>query len=346
MGKGIGGSVCLLVLSFVPVVGWAQVLIQPRAVPGAQRKAAPNLRVSTSLVLVPISVTDASNRPVLGLDKSSFRVFDNHIEQQVESLVFEDAPVGMAVVFDASGSMHNKMPKSRVALGRLLESANPEDEFCLIEFSDQARLARSWTSDPAEITRSLAGTAPRGRTALLDAIALALRELKKSAKPRKAIVILSDGGDNRSRLTERELRSMTRESDALIYAMGIFEGMGIQLSIEELAGPGLLEEITEASGGRLFPVSDVNHLPEIDRRPNRSRIAQPIRAGILAECDTARWTASPRSGASRAARRHICTECRLARRLSRADPITRRSGPRRDRSLTNQCVRDQRLTQR
>jgi Ca-activated chloride channel family protein len=95
---------------------------------------------------------------------------------------------------------------------------------------------------------------------------MGLREVKKSTKPRKAIVILSDGGDNRSRLTERELRSMARESDALIYAMGIFEGMGIQLSVEELAGPGLLEEIAEASGGRLFPVSDVNHLPEIAAR--------------------------------------------------------------------------------
>jgi Ca-activated chloride channel family protein len=263
MSRGTTGFVCLLV---GVVGGWAQVPVQPRIAPSARRAALPNLRVNTNLVLVPISVTDASNRPVLGLNKSSFRIFDNNVEQQVESLVFEDAPVGIAVVFDTSGSMDRKMPKSRVALGRLLETANPEDEFCLIEFSDEARLARSWTSDPAEITRSLAGTAPRGRTALLDAIALALRELKKSAKPRKAIVILSDGGDNRSRLTERELRSMARESDALIYAMGIFEGIGIQLSLEELAGPGLLEEITEASGGRLFPVSDVNHLPEIAAR--------------------------------------------------------------------------------
>jgi VWFA-related protein len=226
----------------------------------------PNLRVNTSLVLVPISVTDATNRPVLGLNIGSFRVFDNNVEQQVESLVSEDAPVSIAVVFDTSGSMDRKMPKSRVALGRLLETANPEDEFCMIEFSDEARVARSWTSDPAEITRSLARTAPRGRTALLDAVALALQELKKSAKPRKAIVILSDGGDNRSRLTEPELRSRARESDALIYAMGIFEGLGVHLSLEEIAGPGLLEEITEASGGRLFPVSDVNRLPEIAAR--------------------------------------------------------------------------------
>jgi VWFA-related protein len=222
--------------------------------------------VNTNLVLVPVSVTDASNRPVLGLAKSSFRIFDNNAEQQVESLVYDDAPVGIAVVFDTSGSMGPKIRKSRVALPRLLETAIPEDEFCLIEFSDEARLAHSWTSDPAEITRSLAGAAPQGRTALFDAIALGLRELKKSAKPRKAVVILSDGGDNRSRLSERELRSIARESDALIYAMGIFEDRGIHLSLEEIAGPGLLEEITEASGGRLFPVSDVNHLPEIAAR--------------------------------------------------------------------------------
>ena len=222
--------------------------------------------MDASLVLVPVSVTDAWNRPVLGLEKGRFRIFDNSVEQQVTNLALEDAPVAIAVVFDMSGSMRPKLRKSRIALARLLETANPEDEFCLIEFSDGVRLAKSWTSDPSEITGALADAVPRGRTALLDAIALGLREVKKSTKPRKAVVILSDGGDNRSRLTERELHSMTRESDALIYAMGIFEGMGIQLSLEELAGPGLLEEITEASGGHLFPVSDVNRLPGIAAR--------------------------------------------------------------------------------
>ena len=240
--------------------------IPPRIAPSARRASPADLRVDTSLVLVPVSVTDAWNRPVLGLEKGRFRIFDNSVEQQVANLALEDSPVAIAVVFDMSGSMRPKLRKSRIALARLLETANPEDEFCLIEFSDRVRLAKSWTSDPAEITGAIADSVPRGRTALLDAIALGLREVKKSTRPRKAIVILSDGGDNRSRLTERELRSMARESDALIYAMGIFEGMGIQLSIEEIAGPGLLEEITEASGGRLFQVSDVNHLPGIAAR--------------------------------------------------------------------------------
>ena len=265
MSRGTTGFVCLLFLNYVAAGGFGQASIEPRIAP-ARRASPPNLRVNTSLVLVPVSVTDASNRPVLGLDKSSFRVFDNNVEQQLTSLAFEDTPVAIALVFDMSGSMRPKIRKSRLAIVRFLEMANPEDEFCLVEFSDGVRLAKSWTPDPSEITDSLATTVPRGRTALLDAIALGLREVKKSTKPRKAVVIVSDGGDNRSRLTEAELRAMARESDALIYAMGIFEGMGTQLSLEELAGPGLLEEITEASGGRLFPVSDVNHLPEIAAR--------------------------------------------------------------------------------
>jgi len=230
------------------------------------RTSLPDLQADTSLVLIPVSVTDAWNRPILGLDRSSFRVFDNNVEQKLTSLSFEDTPVAIALVFDISGSMRPKMHKSRLALARLLETANPEDEFCLIEFSDNVHLARSWTSDLEEITGAFAGAVPRGRTALLDAIGLGLHEVKKSTKPRKAIVIVSDGGDNRSRLTETELRAMARESDALMYAMGIFEGMGTQLSLEELAGPGLLEEISEASGGHMFPVSDVNRLPEIAAR--------------------------------------------------------------------------------
>ena len=158
------------------------------------------------------------------------------------------------------------MAKSRMAVAQLLATANPEDEFCLIQFNDGVSLAHSWTSDPAEIMGSVDGMLAKGRTALLDAIALGLQELKNSSRPRKALVVLSDGGDNRSRLSEAELRSRVRESDALIYAMGIFENRGSQLSLEEISGPGLLDDIAQASGGRLFPVSNVNDLPEIATR--------------------------------------------------------------------------------
>src|SRR5437588_4086999 len=145
MSRGVTGLVCLFVLNFCAVGGLAQVFNEPRIAPSGRRAAPPNLRVNTSMVLVPVSVTDAWNRPVLGLHKSSFQIFDNNVEQQVTSLAFEDAPVAIAVVLDMSGSMRPKIRKSRIALARLLETANPEDEFCLIEFSDAVRLAKSWT---------------------------------------------------------------------------------------------------------------------------------------------------------------------------------------------------------
>jgi len=230
------------------------------------RKARPdpvNLRVDTGLVLVPVSVTDLVNHPVTGLTKENFRVFDNSIEHTVLSVAREDAPMAIAVVFDTSASMSRKLAKSRAAIAELLRSANPEDEFCLVEFNDRVEVAQSWTEDTGAILDRLRSAAPRGRTALLDAIATGLRELKRSAKPRKALVILSDGGDNRSRQTEREIRSTIEESDALIYAMGIFETSGTHLAPEEIDGPRLLNDLSEASGGRLFTVANLRELPAI-----------------------------------------------------------------------------------
>ena len=245
----------------------AQVFIQPRQTALAAKRSVPSvMRVDTSLVLIPVSVTDALNHPVMSLDKASFRVFDSNVEQEVVSLTFEDAPLAVGVVFDTSASMGGKMAKSRSAVAELMRTANPEDEFFLVEFNDHVKLTQPLTSEGADILAQLSRAAPHGQTALLDAVALALKEVKKSGRPRKALVILSDGGDNRSRYTEREIRGMVRESDALVYAMGIFETGGAHLSAEEIAGPGLLNEITEASGGRLFKVGNVDELPETAAR--------------------------------------------------------------------------------
>ncbi|SPE42574.1 von Willebrand factor, type A [Candidatus Sulfopaludibacter sp. SbA3] len=257
----------LAVLGFWVLGAGAQVSIQPRQTALAAKRSVPStMRVDTSLVLIPVGVTDLLNRPVTGLDRSNFRVFDSNVEQQVLSLTFDDAPIAVGLVFDTSGSMDGKMAKSRAAVGEFLRTANPEDEFFLVEFNDKVHLTQPLTADPSEIQARLGNAAPHGRTALLDAIGLSLGELKKSSKPRKALVIFSDGGDNRSRLTEKEVRGMVREGDALIYAMGIFEMNGTSLRAEEAAGPSLLHEITEASGGRLFPVGDVNDLPDMANR--------------------------------------------------------------------------------
>jgi Ca-activated chloride channel homolog len=254
--------------SLALLAAYGQVSIEPRS--GSHGKIgsfpAPrgNLRIDTDLVLVPVSVCDPNNRPVTGLERDHFKVFDNKVEQTVTHFAMDDEPLAVGLVFDTSGSMGNKLRKSRLAALEFFKTANPEDEFFLVEFNDTPKLVVPLTTDAEEIQNQLTFTQSRGRTALLDAIMLAMHEMKKSTKNRKALLIISDGGENCSRYTESELRNLVRESDILIYAIGIFEGYGARSrSPEELAGPGLLNELSEQTGGREFPVDDLAELPDI-----------------------------------------------------------------------------------
>jgi len=231
------------------------------------RKATPaesgaRFRVDSRVVLVPVSVTDQADRPVLGLDTPHFRVYERGVEQQVLQISREDAPMAVGLVFDTSLSMMPKMAAARAAAAALLDTANPEDEFFLIEFDDTPRVTQHLTSDPGEIQMRLTQATPHGHTALLDAVYLGVQELRKSSKPRKALVILSDGGDNHSRYTARELGGLLRESDVAVYAMGLFAATPAILAEEERDGPGLLEQMTRQTGGRFVAVPDPRGLPE------------------------------------------------------------------------------------
>jgi VWFA-related protein len=250
----------------VPLLS-GQVAIAPRLAtntPLDVRVPTANLRIDSNLVLIPVSVCDAMNRPVTGLEREHFKVFDDKVEQTVTHFAMEDEPLAVGLVFDTSGSMGTKMRRSRMAASAFFKTANPEDEFFLVEFNERPKLVVPLTRDYEEIQNQLAFAPSRGRTALLDAIFLALHEMKKSTKSRKALLIISDGGDNSSRYTETEVRNLVRESDVLLYALGIYEPYGARSrSPEELAGPGLLSEIAEQSGGRHLPVEDLNELPDI-----------------------------------------------------------------------------------
>jgi Ca-activated chloride channel homolog len=246
------------------VATYAQVSIEPRARAPKPATVQGNLRVDTNLVLVPVSVCDPNNRPVTGLEKEHFKVFDNKVEQTVTHFSMDDEPLAVGLVFDTSGSMGNKLRKARLAASAFFRTADPDDEFFLVEFNDTPRLLVPFTADPEEIQNQLTFTQSRGRTALLDAMMLAMHEMKNSSKKRKALLIISDGGDNCSRYTETEVRNAVRESDLLIYAIGIFEPYGSRgRSPEELAGPGLLNDLAEQTGGRQFPVEDLSELPDI-----------------------------------------------------------------------------------
>jgi VWFA-related protein len=197
---------------------------QSAATPGDPRHIAGlNLRVETTLVLIPVAVTDSLNRLVLGLQKEDFHLSEDGVEQNVAHFSGEDAPLSVGLVFDESGSMDYKLRTSQAAVAEFLKTMNANDDAFLVEFSDHARLSVGFTADTDEIQHALKKAQPSGLTAMLDAINLALHEMKKARNSRKAIVIISDGGDNHSHYTAADIEVLVREADVQIYAMGVFE---------------------------------------------------------------------------------------------------------------------------
>jgi VWFA-related protein len=245
-----------------------RVSIEPRVKPSTDTAPAegkePAIRVETTLVLINVTVTDPMNRFVTGLEKEHFTLLEDKVAQDVAQFSSEDAPLSIGLVFDASGSMGTKLAKSRQAASELFKSANPEDEFFLIHFNDRPELVVPFTANTEEIQNRLTFTQAKGRTALLDGVYMAMNHMKKARNPRKAVIILSDGGDNSSRYTESEIKNLVREADVQVFAMGIFEPIaGRSRTAEEMAGPGLLTDIAEATGGRHFPVENLNELPDV-----------------------------------------------------------------------------------
>ena len=215
-------------------------------------------RIKVDLVLVPVTVTDHVGRSVTGLDAENFQIYEDKERQIVKHLSTEDAPLSLGIIFDTSGSMAGKIVRAREAIGEFMNTANLEDEFFMISFSDRPKEVSDFTSSPEDILSRLALSVPKGRTALLDAIYLGLTRMRQAQYARKALLIISDGGDNNSRYTERDIRSMVRESDTMIYGIGIFD-RSFPTS-EELAGPALLTEISEETGGRTFTIDNPNDL--------------------------------------------------------------------------------------
>jgi Ca-activated chloride channel homolog len=223
-----------------------------------------DIRVDTTLVLIPVSVTDPASRFVTGLDKENFKLFEDKVEQEISQFSSEDAPLSVGIVFDTSGSMGAKLQRSRQAVAQFMKTANPRDEFFLIEFNDRPELVQGFTMQTEEIQNRLTFTQARGRTALLDGVYMAMNLMKKAHNPRKAILIISDGGDNSSRYTETEVKNAVREADVQIYAIGIFEPVSSRgRTAEEMSGPGMLAEMAEQTGGRHFAVDNLAELPDV-----------------------------------------------------------------------------------
>ena len=219
------------------------------------------VKVDVSLVLVPVTITDPLNRLVTGLDRENFQIYEDQSQQELKSFSSEDAPVSLGVIFDLSGSMTSKIERAREAVVEFFKTANPQDEFFMIAFADKPEEVSDFTSSVEDIQGKLVYTVPKGRTALLDAIYLGVSKMRQAKYPKKALLIISDGGDNHSRYTESEIKSVVKEADVMIYAIGIYDHY--MATTEEMLGPELLSDIAELTGGRAFTIDNPNDLADV-----------------------------------------------------------------------------------
>lgn len=224
-----------------------------------------SIKVDVDLVQVYATVTDAFNRYVISLAKEHFQVWEDKFEQKIEYFSSEDVPLSIGIVFDVSGSMKDKISTARDAAATFLKTGSPEDEYFLIQFSSRAELAEDFTTDIGRLQNNLIFTPAKGMTALYDAVYLGLDKVKAGTNPKKAILMITDGEDNRSRYTFSNVREFVKESDVQIYAIGIVGSYNSGFS-QGRTGRALIEEMTELTGGRAFFPDSVEELPDITEK--------------------------------------------------------------------------------
>jgi len=206
----------------------------------------PKLNLDVNVVLVNASVTDSvRNRPMNGLSKNNFQIWEDRIEQKITEFSSEDVPISVGIIFDVSGSMGSTIGTARSAAAAFFKSGTRSDEYFEVQFSDRPRIVSDFTSDVGKLQQSILSTPPKGSTALFDAVYLGLNKLKESNNPKKALLLITDGEDNRSRYSFGDVRSFIREQDVQLYAIGI-------LDPATGAGRDALAQLTDITGGRAF----------------------------------------------------------------------------------------------
>jgi len=249
------GTVVLLTV-MVSLVLYAQNPEKPQA--STQK----SIKVDVELVTVNATVTDAQNRVITGLDREHFRVWEDKLEQKIEYFNAEDVPVSIGMVFDLSGSMKDKISTAREAAVTFLNSGNPQDEYFLVTFSNRPELAEEFTTDIGKLRNRLVFEGTKGMTALYDAVYLGLEKLKDGTQPKKALLLITDGEDNRSRYTFANVREFVKEQDIQVYAIGIVSDWNSQLGSGR-TGRALIEELSDLTGGHAFFPDSVYDLEDI-----------------------------------------------------------------------------------
>jgi Ca-activated chloride channel family protein len=226
------------------------------------------LHLNVNMVLVPVNVLDAQDRPVIGLKASAFSVYENEHQREIQYFTTEDSPISIGLVLDLSKSMSDKFNAEREAVSEFFNNANRQDDYTVITVSDRPKLIATAAHSVDAVESSLALQKPDGDTALLDAIWEGADRLHTAQYHRRCLLVISDGGDNHSRHSLRQLQRSLKDSDVAVYAIGIFDE-GPFKSFEESMGRRWLSRITDATGGRTVAVDKVTSLSQAAARLSR-----------------------------------------------------------------------------
>jgi Ca-activated chloride channel homolog len=184
------------------------------------------ISVDVDVVLVSAAVSDSKGRMVSGLRQENFRIWEDKVEQNVEYFSSEDSPMSIGLIFDATGSMEDKIASARDAATSFLSVGNPQDEYFLVTFSQRATLDEPFTTDISRLQNHMSFTPAKGLTPLFDAVYLGLQTMKSAAHRRKALLLITDGEDNHSRYSFQNIKEFIREEDVQIFVIGIVNRSG------------------------------------------------------------------------------------------------------------------------
>jgi Ca-activated chloride channel homolog len=268
-GSAAAPKRCLAALFFLivlPSLAWPQ-----EESPGQTRLGDPyTINVSVDMVVLHATVRNRRGNLVSGLGQDDFQVYEDGVLQQIQSFSHEDIPVTVGLVVDNSGSMRPKRPEVIAAALTFARSSNPEDQMFVVSFNEHVWFGLSadtpFTDKAVHLEAALSRIATRGMTALYDAVAAGLEHLKKGNRDKKVLIVISDGGDNASKHRLAGIMAMAGQSDAIIYAIGLFD------ADDPDQNPRMLKQLAKATGGEAF-------LPEsvTDVIPICERIARDIR---------------------------------------------------------------------
>jgi Ca-activated chloride channel homolog len=228
------------------------------------------IKINVDLVVLHATVQNSNHNPVSGLGKEAFQVYEDGVLQEIESFSHEDIPVTVGLVIDNSGSMRPKRAEVITAALAFARASNTKDQIFVVNFNEHVSFGlpanTPFTDKTAQLEFALSKVASDGMTALYDAVAAALDHLKKGNRDKQALIVISDGADNASRQNLARIMALARQSEAIIYTIGIYD------RDDPDRNPGSLKRLAKATGGEAFLPGSVK-----DVVPICERIARDIR---------------------------------------------------------------------